>query len=160
MPDFGVGGIGEAAPRVGEGGWRDDFTFRAGRVQVKKTGADLKLDAVLLGECLLWFAYHVMVLGVAIVAFPLWLASVQAVVIPVTDDQGDYAKGVAAELRAAGLRVQVDGRGERMGYKIREAQGQKVPYMFVVGKKEAADPAAREKVQVALRPNNCLWSER
>lgn len=66
MPDFGVGGIGEAAPRVGEGGWRDDFTFRAGRVQVKKTGADLKLDAVLLGECLLWFAYHLMVLGVAL----------------------------------------------------------------------------------------------
>ena len=76
-------------------------------------------------------------------AFPVWLAPVQAVVIPVTDDQHEYARSIAEELRGAGLRVQVDARAERMGYKIREAQAQKVPYMFVVGKKEAADPKAR-----------------
>ncbi len=76
-------------------------------------------------------------------AFPLWLAPVQAMLIPVADAQLDYANSLADELRAAGIRVQVDARSERMGYKIREAQGQKIPYMFVVGKKEAEDPQAR-----------------
>lgn len=66
MPDFGIGGGGSEPPRVGEGGWGVDFTFRSGRVQVKKTGADLKLDWALLSECLLWFAYHLMVLSVAL----------------------------------------------------------------------------------------------
>ncbi|MDQ0465548.1 hypothetical protein QO010_003337 [Caulobacter ginsengisoli] len=61
MPDFGCG----QPAKVGEGQWRTDFTFRQGRVQVKKTGADLKLDGVLIAECLLWFAYHLMVLSVA-----------------------------------------------------------------------------------------------
>ncbi len=65
MPDFGAGGIREQTPRVGEGDWRTDFTFRRGRVQVKKTGADLKLDGVLIGEALMWLAYHLMVLSVA-----------------------------------------------------------------------------------------------
>jgi threonyl-tRNA synthetase len=73
-------------------------------------------------------------------AFPLWLAPVQAVVIPVAEGQHDYARQVAARMQAAGLRVKVDERPEKMGYKIREAQVQKVPYMFVVGKVEAADP--------------------
>jgi threonyl-tRNA synthetase len=76
-------------------------------------------------------------------AFPLWLAPVQAVVIPVADDQLDYANSIAEELRSAGVRAHADARSERMGYKIREAQAQKVPYMFVVGKKEAENPAAR-----------------
>jgi len=76
-------------------------------------------------------------------AFPLWLAPVQAVVIPVADDQLEYARSIADELLAAGIRANVDARSERMGYKIREAQSQKIPYMFVVGKKEAEDPAAR-----------------
>jgi threonyl-tRNA synthetase len=71
-------------------------------------------------------------------AFPLWLAPVQAVVIPVADRHVPYAQQVAAELRAAGLRVEVDGRGERMQAKIRDAQLQKVPYMLVVGDKEVA----------------------
>jgi threonyl-tRNA synthetase len=74
-------------------------------------------------------------------AFPLWLAPVQAVVIPVTEEHVAYAQRVADKMRAAGIRVQVDDRGERMGYKIREAQAQRVPYMFVVGKNEAADVA-------------------
>src|SRR5712691_7068461 len=71
-------------------------------------------------------------------AFPLWLAPVQAVVIPVAERHREYGQGVADKLRAKGLRVQVDDRSEKMGYKIREAQVQKVPYMLVVGDKEAA----------------------
>ena len=70
-------------------------------------------------------------------AFPLWLAPVQAVVLPITDDQNAYADEVAATLREGGLRVEVDSRTEKIGYKIREAQLQQVPYMLVVGKREA-----------------------
>jgi threonyl-tRNA synthetase len=69
-------------------------------------------------------------------AFPLWLAPVQAVVIPVAERHQDYGRKVAEELRAAGARVSVDDRSEKMGYKIREAQVQKIPYMLVVGDKE------------------------
>lgn len=70
-------------------------------------------------------------------AFPVWLAPVQAVVIPISADRhGAYARDVAARLRAAGLRVDVDDRNERMQAKIRESQLQKVPYMLVVGNKE------------------------
>jgi threonyl-tRNA synthetase len=69
-------------------------------------------------------------------AFPVWLAPVQAVLIPVAERHQDYAQQVAAQLRAGGLRVQVDDRSEKMGYKIREAQVQKIPYMLVVGDKE------------------------
>ena len=71
-------------------------------------------------------------------AFPLWLAPVQAAVIPVTERHQEYAAQVAAKLRAQGVRVHVDDRNERLGYKIREAQLQKVPYMLVVGDKEVA----------------------
>ena len=70
-------------------------------------------------------------------AFPLWLAPVQAVAIPIADRHNAYAEGVAQQLRAAGLRVEVDSRAERMNAKIRDAQLQKVPYMLVVGDKEA-----------------------
>jgi threonyl-tRNA synthetase len=70
-------------------------------------------------------------------AFPVWLAPVQAVIIPIADRHLDYARRVEAELRAEGLRLQVDARPERMNSKIREAQLQKVPYMLVVGDKEA-----------------------
>jgi threonyl-tRNA synthetase len=69
-------------------------------------------------------------------AFPLWLAPVQAAVIPIADRHVAYARQVAAELRAAGVRVEVDDSSERMNKKIREAQLQKVPYMLVVGDKE------------------------
>jgi threonyl-tRNA synthetase len=71
-------------------------------------------------------------------AFPLWLAPVQAVVIPVTERHNEYARQVEAKLRTFGVRVEVDDRSERMGYRIREAQVQKVPYMLVVGDKEVA----------------------
>jgi threonyl-tRNA synthetase len=71
-------------------------------------------------------------------AFPLWLAPVQAVVLPITDKQIDYARGVTERLRAAGLRVDLDARSEKVNAKIREAQIHKIPYMLVVGGREAA----------------------
>src|SRR5579872_4625783 len=70
-------------------------------------------------------------------AFPTWLHPVQVVVIPITDAQAEYGKRVAAALRAKRLRVEVDARPERMQRKIRDAQGQKVPYMAIVGAREA-----------------------
>jgi threonyl-tRNA synthetase len=75
-------------------------------------------------------------------AFPLWLAPVQAVIIPISDKHLDYACQVAEKLKAEGLRVEVDERGERMQAKIRDAQLQKVPYMLVVGDKEMEEAAA------------------
>jgi threonyl-tRNA synthetase len=70
-------------------------------------------------------------------AFPLWLAPVQAVVVPISDRHLAYAASVRDRLQAAGLRVDVDERQEKIGYKIREAQLQKIPYMLVVGDREA-----------------------
>jgi threonyl-tRNA synthetase len=70
-------------------------------------------------------------------AFPVWLAPVQVVVMPITDRQLDYAKTVHARLEAAGLRSHLDDRKEKVNLKIREAQLQKVPYMLVVGDREA-----------------------
>jgi len=69
-------------------------------------------------------------------AFPTWLAPVQVKVLPISDKYADYAKKVYEELQAAGIRVEMDTRSEKIGYKIREAQGQKIPYMLVVGAKE------------------------
>ena len=74
-------------------------------------------------------------------AFPLWLAPVQAIAVPIADRHGDYAETVATRLRDAGLRVEVDARQEKMGYKIREAQLRKIPYMLVTGDREVADDA-------------------
>jgi len=71
-------------------------------------------------------------------AFPLWLAPVQAVVIPIADRHLDYATDVARKLKASRFRAEVDGRSERMNLKIRDAQLQKVPYMLVVGDREAS----------------------
>ena len=70
-------------------------------------------------------------------AFPVWLAPVQAVVIPIADRHVEYADSVLAKLEAAGIRAFTDGRSERMNAKIREAQLQKIPYMLVVGDREA-----------------------
>ena len=72
-------------------------------------------------------------------AFPLWFAPVQALVLPIADRHLDYARQVASELKGAGLRTELDERQEKIGYKIREAQLQKVPYMLVVGDREAAE---------------------
>ena len=70
-------------------------------------------------------------------AFPVWLAPIQCAVTSITDNQGAYAKDVAAKLHAAGLRVQTDLRSEKINYKIREHSLQKLPYILVVGEKEA-----------------------
>ncbi len=72
-------------------------------------------------------------------AFPLWLAPVQAVVLPVSEKFADYGAEVYKQLKAAGLRAELDDRNEKLGYRIREAQLQKVPYMLVVGAREAED---------------------
>ncbi len=68
--------------------------------------------------------------------FPLWISPVQATIVNVTDNQAQYAEGVFNTLRAAGVRVQKDLRNEKLGFKIREAQMEKVPYMLVIGDKE------------------------
>ena len=78
-------------------------------------------------------------------AFPTWLAPVQVKVLPITDRAADYADQVAAKLDELGYRVETDHRSEKIGFKIREAQLQKVPYMLVVGDKEA------ESGEVAVR---------
>jgi threonyl-tRNA synthetase len=82
-------------------------------------------------------------------AFPVWLSPVQVMVVPITDRHVDYARRVAAELKASGLRVQVDDSGSRMNAKIREAQLQKVPFMLVVGDREEQNGA----VAVRTRQN-------
>ena len=72
-------------------------------------------------------------------AFPLWLAPVQVILLPIADRHLDYARSVRDKLASAGLRAEVDERQEKIGYKIREAQLQKIPYMLVVGDKEVAE---------------------
>ncbi|HLI70965.1 MAG TPA: threonine--tRNA ligase [Ktedonobacteraceae bacterium] len=88
-------------------------------------------------------------------AFPVWLAPVQAIVIPIADRHNEYAEAVLAELKAAGIRAEVDVRGERMNAKVRDAQMQKIPYMLVVGDKEASANA----VAVRLRTNQNLGAQ-
>lgn len=78
-------------------------------------------------------------------AFPLWLAPEQAVILPVLPDHTEYARTVMETLRRSGIRAEVDLRNEKIGYRIREAQLQKIPYMLVVGEREA------EKGTVAVR---------
>jgi threonyl-tRNA synthetase len=71
-------------------------------------------------------------------AFPLWLAPVQVVIVPISEKHVEYAERVRKQLAAAGVRVELDARNEKMNAKIREHALQKVPYMLVVGDKEAA----------------------
>ena len=73
--------------------------------------------------------------------FPVWLAPVQVKVIPVSEKSMDYAAGVYKKLKAAGIRTELDHKDEKVGYKIRQAQLEKVPYMLVLGEKEAAEGA-------------------
>ncbi len=72
-------------------------------------------------------------------AFPTWLAPVQVRVLPISDKYMDYAKSVRDKLDAAGIRVELDTRSEKIGYKIRDARNQRIPYMLVTGQKEAED---------------------
>ncbi len=74
-------------------------------------------------------------------AFPVWLAPVQVKVLPISDNQKEYADKIVDELRKTGLRVELDDRQEKIGYKIREAQLQKVPYMLILGEKEVESNA-------------------
>jgi threonyl-tRNA synthetase len=69
-------------------------------------------------------------------AFPLWLAPVQVKLLPIADRHADYAYEIKKALEAKGMRVEIDDRSEKIGYKIREAQLQKIPYMFVLGDKD------------------------
>jgi threonyl-tRNA synthetase len=85
-------------------------------------------------------------------AFPVWLAPVQAVLIPIADRHVAYAEEIATRLKEAGLRVEVDNSSDRMGNKIRKAQEQKIPYMLVVGDKELE----AKSVAVRLRSNENL----
>jgi threonyl-tRNA synthetase len=85
-------------------------------------------------------------------AFPLWLAPVQACVMTITDRQRDYARQVGDHLQTAGIRVDTDLRNEKISYKIREAQTEKIPYMLVVGDREVA----ASKVAVRLRSGKDL----
>jgi threonyl-tRNA synthetase len=89
-------------------------------------------------------------------AFPLWLAPVQTAVLPIADRHLDYARSVRDRLAGEGLRVEVDERQEKIGYKIREAQLQKLPYMLVIGDREAAEGA----VSVRHRLHGDLGSRR
>ena len=85
-------------------------------------------------------------------AFPVWLSPVQAMIMPITDRVNDYATELKEKLSAAGVRVETDLRNEKIGYKIREAQMQKLPYMLVVGdkEKEAGTVAVRTRGGVDL----------
>jgi len=74
-------------------------------------------------------------------AFPVWLAPVQVKLLPISEDQLPYVQEVQKRLEEAGLRVEVDARNEKIGYRIREAQLQKIPYMLVVGEKEVQTKA-------------------
>ena len=85
-------------------------------------------------------------------AFPVWIAPVQATIIPITDAELDYARAVAGKLKAAGMRVEVDDSGKRMNAKIRAAQTQKIPYMLIVGKREVET----DSVSVRLRTEQDL----
>jgi threonyl-tRNA synthetase len=78
-------------------------------------------------------------------AFPVWLSPVQAIVLPITDRQAEFAKSVQQQLDAAGIRASVDDRQEKVNLKIRDAQMQKIPFMLVVGDREQANG------QVAVR---------
>ncbi len=92
-------------------------------------------------------------------AFPVWLAPVQARVIPITSDHNDYAARLAAELQAAGVRAEADLSAERMNAKIRDAQLMKVPYMLVVGDQEMADNTVALRKRDGTRSNGLAFGE-
>lgn len=92
-------------------------------------------------------------------AFPIWFAPVQAKIIPISDEQLEYAKSLQSKLINEGFRVDIDARNEKMGFKIREAQLDKIPHMIIIGKNEMED----QKVSIRLRngenKNNLDFSE-
>ncbi len=92
-------------------------------------------------------------------AFPVWLNPVQAIIIPIADRHLEYAARVKEELKAAGLRVELDDRGERMNSKIRDAQNQKIPYMLVIGDKEQEDNLVALRLRNGENPGPMQISE-
>ncbi len=92
-------------------------------------------------------------------AFPVWLAPVQAMVIPIADRHVEYAHQVKAQLGAAGFRVQVDESPNRMQAKIRDAQNMKIPYMLVVGDREAADAAVNLRLRTGEQKGTLSLAE-
>jgi threonyl-tRNA synthetase len=80
-------------------------------------------------------------------AFPVWLSPVQVAIVPIAERHAEYANKVAADLRASGIRVEVDARNEKMNAKIREFALQKIPFILVVGDKEAAEGAVNVRVR-------------
>ena len=92
-------------------------------------------------------------------AFPVWLAPVQAVVIPIADRHVEYASQVAARLESEGVRVSVDASNERMNAKVRNAQLQKVPYMLIVGDREAAGGGVSVRLRSGENPGSRTLDE-
>ncbi|HET7234598.1 MAG TPA: threonine--tRNA ligase [Longimicrobium sp.] len=89
-------------------------------------------------------------------AFPVWLSPVQVVVIPISDEQAGVARQYAAEMRARGIRAHADDRNETLNYRIREAETQKVPYMAVIGAREAEGGTAAVRVRGAGRKQEVI----
>jgi threonyl-tRNA synthetase len=85
-------------------------------------------------------------------AFPLWLAPVQAILLPITDKHFEYARSVASTLKGHGYRIEVDAASERVGKKVAAAESQKIPYMLIVGDRDAAsgNVSVRQRGQVDL----------
>jgi threonyl-tRNA synthetase len=92
-------------------------------------------------------------------AFPVWLAPVQAIILPVTDRAHDYAQEIAQAMWARDLRVETDLRNEKLGLKIREAQLQKIPYMLIVGDKEVAAGTLSVRQLDGTETKNVPWQE-
>lgn len=86
--------------------------------------------------------------------FPVWLSPVQVKILPVSDKSMDYAKEVETDLRALGIRTETDTRNEKIGYKIREAQLEKLPYMLIIGDKEKEE----KTVSVRMREKGDIGS--
>lgn len=89
---------------------------------------------------------------------PFWLSPVQMVVMNVTDKQEEYSRQIAADLKAAGFRVHLDDRGEKLGFKIREAQMQKVPYMIIIGDKEVEQKAVSLRLKNGQNVNQITYA--
>ena len=85
-------------------------------------------------------------------AFPVWLAPVQAALIPIADRHVEYANQVAGKMRTLGMRVEVDSRSDHMNAKIRDAQNQKIPYMLVIGDKEIEAGAVALRLRSGENP--------
>jgi len=92
-------------------------------------------------------------------AFPVWLSPVQAVMVPISERHADYANQVAAQLKAIGVRVDVDARNEKMNAKIREHVLQKVPFLLVVGDKEAEAGKVNVRTRAKEKTEEMLATE-